>query len=83
MTSEADVHETERFPIQIQLNEHQRGYAEIPMRIALEAYKEYAARYGTSQSLERLGERGGFGIYELAQLLYERIERMGDDDLGS
>lgn len=29
------------------------------------AYRDYAARYGTSQSFERLHERGGFGRLEL------------------
>ncbi len=65
-----------RFPIQIELRESKRGFAEIPFHIAEEAYKEYADRYGTSQSLERLGERGGFGIYELVELLYARIEKL-------
>jgi hypothetical protein len=31
----------------------------------LEAYADYAKRYGTSQSAERLAERGGFGWDEL------------------
>jgi hypothetical protein len=31
----------------------------------LEAYADYAKRYGTSQSAERLAERGGFGYREL------------------
>jgi hypothetical protein len=46
------------------------------MLVAAEAYKEYAAQYGTGQSLARLNERGGFGWSELAILLYERIKRL-------
>lgn len=48
----------------------------IPLLIAEEGYKEYAARFGTSQSLHRLNERGGFGSEELCILLYERIKRL-------
>jgi hypothetical protein len=48
----------------------------IPLILAEEAYEEYAARYGTRQSLKRLNERGGFGIDELAILLFQRIERI-------
>ena len=35
----------------------------------LEAYAEYARRYGTSQSAERLAERSGFGYNELCVFL--------------
>jgi hypothetical protein len=48
----------------------------VPAVIAEEAYKEYAAQFGTSQSLQRLNERGGFGDTELAIMLYERIKRI-------
>ena len=41
----------------------------IPWWLAEVAYKEYAKRYGTQQSLERLNERGGFGRQELLDLL--------------
>ena len=34
-----------------------------------EAYRDYARRYGTSQSAERLAERGGFGYDELVDHL--------------
>jgi hypothetical protein len=37
----------------------------IPWPVAEVAYREYARRYGTYQSLERLAERGGFGISEM------------------
>lgn len=48
----------------------------IPLEVAQEAYKEYASQYGTSQSLQRLNERGGFDATELAILLFERIQRL-------
>jgi hypothetical protein len=35
----------------------------------LEAYAPYSRRYGTDQSAERLAERGGFGYWELFDLL--------------
>lgn len=60
----------ETAPIQV------RGEGEVPLDVAVEAYKEYAAQYGTSQSLARLNERGGFGAAELAILLYERCKRL-------
>ena len=41
----------------------------IPLWIAQMAYKEYSKRFGTRQSLERLGGRGGFGQTELIDLL--------------
>lgn len=48
----------ERFPIQTE-----RGAAahplSIPWSLAEEAYSAYAAKWGKSQSLERLAERGG------------------------
>lgn len=40
----------------------------IPWPEAEKAYRTYATHYGTSQSLERLAERGGFGIQEFACL---------------
>lgn len=62
----------ETAPMQV----HERSNSKIPMRVAEEAYKEYAAQYGYAQSLNRLNERGGFGAAELAILLYERIKRI-------
>ena len=41
----------------------------IPWWLAEEAYCHYAKLFGTSQSLERLAERGGFGRDELLLLL--------------
>jgi hypothetical protein len=43
-----------------------------------EAYKEYCQMFGNSQTLERLQERGGFDIVELAIFLYMRIKRLED-----
>ena len=41
----------------------------IPWWLAEEAYAHYAKLFGTSQSLKRLAERGGFGHKELLMLL--------------
>jgi hypothetical protein len=35
----------------------------------LEAYEAYAVRFGKSQSADRLAERGGFGYWEITDLL--------------
>jgi len=48
----------------------------VPLRVAEEAYKEYVAMFGRYQTLERLGERGGFGSAEIANLLFYRIQRL-------
>lgn len=52
------------FPIQ-----SERGAKGHPLRVpwslAEKAYSVYSARYGRSQSLERLAERGGFGPSEM------------------
>ncbi len=62
--------EDKTFPIQ-------KGYAgdkaapgplRIPWSIAEIAYCAYARMYGTGQSLERLAERGGFGLEEMDAL---------------
>lgn len=55
------------FPLQTQ----QRcppGPREIPWSVAQKAYGEYSRLYGSSQSLERLAERGGFGWGEMDSL---------------
>jgi hypothetical protein len=41
----------------------------IPWWLAEEAYRHYSKRFGVSQSLERIAERGGFGREELLLLL--------------
>lgn len=61
----------------------------IPRNHAEQAYVEYSARFGTSQSLERLNERGGFEVKEIIQLLCDRISRQEEkieklqDNVGS
>lgn len=61
-----------RAPVQ---GEHdtRRGPAKPSGTIAWEehlaAYEGYAARYGRSQSAERLAARGGFGWWELVDFL--------------
>ena len=47
----------------------------IPWWLAEEVYKRYSSKYGTSQSLERLGERGGFGREEVLWLLTGEEQR--------
>jgi len=42
---------------------------DIPWSIAERAYKTYTRLFGSSQTLERLAERGGFGVREWACLM--------------
>ena len=42
-----------------------RQRTQIPETVARLAYETYAGRFGSSQSFERLHERGGFGWEEL------------------
>lgn len=51
---------SERFPIQ--------GGITVSREAAEKAYVSYARKFGASQSLDRLAERGGFGIYEFVWL---------------
>jgi hypothetical protein len=59
-------HESEiddrRFPIQ--------GGLTISWNAAEIAYAGYSRLYGTEQSLQRLAERGGFGLQEFVGLVY-------------
>lgn len=64
-----------RFPIQAQ-DSYNGGTVTVPWSHAEEAYKEYSAQYGTSQSLERLAERHGFGASEIVMLLVARCKRL-------
>lgn len=41
----------------------------IPWSVAERAYEVYAMRRGRAQSIERMAERGGFGLGELGDLL--------------
>lgn len=54
------------FPIQARRG-GRLGY--ISWDMAEKAYEVYSFLYGTDQSLERLAERGGFGLTELCYLL--------------
>ena len=49
-----------RFPIQ--------GGSTVSWAAAERAYESYVMCYGRDQSLERLAERGGFGLCEFADL---------------
>jgi len=42
----------------------------VPWSEAEIAYRTYSKLFGTSQSLERLAERGGFDIWEYAELRF-------------
>lgn len=63
------------FPIQAESSRDESGKVceisklMIPWVVAEIAYIKYARRYGRSQSLERLAERGGFGRDEFLELL--------------
>jgi len=56
----------------VQATHEIRGPGTISWEEHLLAWSGYASRYGTSQSAERLAERGGFSYAEL--LLYLRRE---------
>lgn len=65
-----------RFPIQ--------GGLTVSWPAAERAYATYAKLYGRGQSLERLGERGGFGMLEFAMLRAGRrpgVDRPLDENL--
>lgn len=47
----------------------------LPRAWAEEAYREYSAQFGTGQSLERLEQRGGFGVAECIGLLIDALKR--------
>jgi hypothetical protein len=61
-------------PRMFQLQPANRGYPRaaaplsVPWSVADKAYGVYASRYGRSQSLERLAERGGFAVEEMDEL---------------
>lgn len=61
--------DTRPFPIQGSHGPQRKAACTIPWWLAEIAYAEYARRFGTSQSLERLAERHGFGREELVALL--------------
>ncbi len=54
-----------RFPVGQYKRDDTPGPLTISWALAERAYSVYSARHGTSQSLERMGERGGFYPGEL------------------
>ncbi len=44
---------------------------EIPWEVAEQAFEVYAKIYGNHQSLKRIAERGGFGVFEMDLFLPE------------
>lgn len=73
----APVSDERTFPLQYQ-RDHAPHPSTIPWSVAELAYSVYAGRYGTSQSLERLAQRGGFGPGEMDLLLPGWRERVGE-----
>lgn len=62
--------DTQPFPIQAdRVDRRSLAACSVPQWLAALAYKEYARVHGKSQTLRRLGERGGFGRAELVALL--------------
>lgn len=55
-----------RAPVQ---RDDEHGPGTVSWEEHLLAYSDYARRYGTSQSAERLAERGGFSFSELTDHL--------------
>ena len=59
-----------RAPVQATRSElHQKGPGSISWEEHLLAYAGYSHRYGTSQTAERMAERGGFDYAELVMFL--------------
>lgn len=56
------------FPIQMERDADPHP-VRVPWNVAELAYSVYAGRYGTSQSLERLAQRGGFAPSEMDNFL--------------
>lgn len=53
------------------------GGGTIPWAVAEIAYREYVERFGSSQTLERLAERGGFSEGEMDMLYPDWREKRG------
>ncbi len=66
-------------PFPIQRSGREKPESTIPWWLAEMAYDYYAAKFGTSQSLERLAERGGFGRNELLGLIRRTTHITADD----
>lgn len=58
-----------RAPVQGDYSNPRRAPGTVTWTEHLEAYAGYAARFGTSQSAERLAQRGGFGYKEMTDML--------------
>jgi hypothetical protein len=65
------------FPIQRQRGAKPHPLS-IPWSLAELAYSVYSSRYGSSQSLERLAERGGFGPGEMDEFVPDWRERCSE-----
>jgi hypothetical protein len=64
----------ENFPIQQTYGSHSpEPQTVIPYWLAEVAYEYYSEKFGSSQSLDRLAERGGFGRKELLMFLRKQI----------
>jgi hypothetical protein len=64
------------FPIMMDMvcyGEPPKHRCTIPWWLAEEAYKYYVEKFGSSQSLQQLADRGGFGRNELLMLLRKDI----------
>lgn len=68
--------EEERVPIQSKCCYPDGTIGKTTARIA---FQDYVMRHGTSQSFERLHERGGFGCQEIAMHLRGMIARQADE----
>ena len=68
------------FPIQASCRKHSRygitKPSSIPWWLAEEAYAYYSEKFGNSQSLERLAERGGFGREELLMFIRRSLGKL-------
>lgn len=62
-------------PDMVPMQHGEFGKNKVPREIAALAYEEYSGRYGTSQSFERLLERGGFSSTEIIAHLADLVER--------
>lgn len=63
------------FPIQEEAPPWPRRRGWITWAEAESIYTDYAYLYGTSQSLERLAQRGGFGRTEIGLIRRDAAER--------
>lgn len=63
--------DTDRMPVQ---DRSQRKIRSVPRALAEAAYEGYAFAGHSRQSFERLHERGGFGMWEVAYYLAQAVE---------